>query len=65
MSVLRSEPFNLVDYDTVVVKLLAFNDIGNSPPSDEGNGAIVPVPPTEPTVPPTALTRDEVSTTKF
>ena len=34
MSVLTDEPFNLVQGDEVVVRVLAINNIGNSPLSE-------------------------------
>ena len=41
MSELMEEPFNLAVGDSVYAKVIAFNTIGQSPESAEGNGATV------------------------
>ena len=64
MSVLTDEPFNLVQGEEVVVRVLAINNIGNSPLSELSSthtltGAVIQTKPAKPTVP---ITRGEATT---
>lgn len=42
VSTLRASPFNLADSSSVIAIVTAFNDIGSSVTSAEGNGATIP-----------------------
>ena len=42
VATLREIPFELIDQVSVVARVTAFNDIGDSNLSAEGNGAILP-----------------------
>lgn len=63
VSTLRTGPYSLANSASVYAKVTSFNAIGDSVPSAEGNGATIPIPPTEPNAP-TTFVRNEVSTTK-
>jgi len=41
MSALKASPFNLATGDSVTVKVVNYNAVGNSPDSSLGSGAIV------------------------
>ena len=41
MATLKAAPFNLVTGDSVVVKVVNYNAVGNSPDSFLGSGALV------------------------
>ena len=51
VSTLRAGPYNLIDSDSVYARVIAFNSLGDSVTSAEGNGATIPIPPTEPDAP--------------
>ena len=61
-TVLRSLPFSIGDSDIIYARVTAINSIGESSLSSEGSGASMPIQDVEPD-PPTALLRDEGSTT--
>ena len=52
-SVLRISPFDLITSDSVYARVTAINALGESSTSLEGNGATLPIPPTEPDAPTT------------
>lgn len=63
LSVLRASPFSLATSSSVYAKVIAINSIGDSAESAQGNGAVMPVPPTVPDAP-TNLARDSLNTSK-
>ena len=63
VSTLRTGLFNLNNLDSVYAQVTAFNTLGDSVTSSEGNGAIIPIPPTEPNAP-TTLVKDSAAKTQ-
>lgn len=49
--VLRAAPFSLLTNTSLMAKVIAFNAIGDSVYSNQGNGGIMPIVPTVPSVP--------------
>ena len=64
VSTLRTEPYNLDDSDSVYAQVTSLNAIGESVTSNEGNGATIPIPPTEPDAP-TSLVKDSATKTQI
>jgi len=61
-STLSTSTYNLQASDSVYARVTAYNSEGASPTSDDGNGAVLPNPPTEPGTP-TSLVQDSASKT--
>ena len=64
MTTLRNPGWNLADLASVEIRVVAFNSIGDSITSDEGNGATIPIADTIPQ-PPSSFTTDSQSTSSI
>ena len=63
VSVLRTNPYDLLDAEPIYVRLTAINNIGSSPVSSESSSVLMPIADVRPD-PPTTFIRNEVLTTK-